>query len=277
MSAYTQNSVTELREMLVKSGKMTQEEADNIKGKSKLVEAVLGLEESTEPVFEMPTELPVANEVNVGVVVEPTPTDPGWNEFVMSQFTKDELYNDNPKLNGLRRVTEKLIGKIVSSGPVVLNAATEIDHPGRASVIYKVEIVDFFNNSLFFSAVGGSFLGNTNDEYGVYPECMAENRAEARALRRALRLSNVSADEVTDKNTKDIIKAALIAKNGTDGEWKESELISEPQTIFLNKKTTALGLDLTKFLFDNGHPDIKTISRGDALKLIDILNKMEVK
>lgn len=272
---YSQTSVQELREMLVKSGKYSQEDADNIKGKSKLVEAVLGLEETTEPIFEMPTQSPVVNEVAVST--DPTPTDSGWNEFVMSQFTKDELYNDNPKLNGLRRVTEKLIGKIVSSGPVVLNAAQDIDHPGRASVIYRVEIVDFFNNTLFFSAVGGSYLGNTNDEYGVYPECMAENRAEARALRRALRLSNVSADEITDKNTKDIVKAAVIAKNGTDGEWKENELISEPQTIFLNKKTAALGLDLTKFLFDNGHPDIKTISRGDALKLIDILNKMETK
>lgn len=274
MNVYTQNSVTELREMLVKSGKFTQDEADNIKGKSKLVEAVLGLEDTTEPVFEMPTELPVVK--TDGSSADPTPLDVGWNEFVMGQFAKDELYNGNPKLNGLRRLTQKLVGKIVSSGPVTLNAAQDIDHPGRASVIYRVEIIDFYGNNLFFSAVGGSYLGNTNDEYGVYPECMAENRAEARALRRALQLSNVSADEVTDKNTKDIVKAAVIAKNGTDGEWKENELISEPQTIFLNKKTTALGLDLDKFLFDNGHPDIKNISRGDALKLIDILNKMEV-
>lgn len=277
MSNFTQNSVNELRAMLVKSGTMTQEQANSIKGKSKLVEAVLSLEELPEPIFEVPVS-PINTVESVIDADEKTLTqlDEGWNEHVLSQFNKDELFEGNPKLNGLRRVTEKLIGKIVSSGPVVLNGATDPTNPGRASVIYKIEIVDEFGQSLFFSGVGGAYPGNTNDEYGVYPECIAENRAEARALRRALSLSNVSAEEVTDKDTKEVVRQFLAPKS-TDNEWKESENMSEMQSIVITKKVNDLGINLDKFLFKNSHSDIKELTRKNALDLIGLLKGYEDK
>lgn len=136
-----------------------------------------------------------------------------WETYVMSKFAAEELANGiYPKLSGLRRLVT-LLGDIVESRPI--DSRTDYPdgqgNPGRAVCQYVVRIawkVGLPDHALglmgvkdlpivTFGAVGGASYLNMDDFISKYPEAIAESRAEARTLRKALRLSTVSADEIT--------------------------------------------------------------------------------
>src|SRR5689334_6604577 len=50
-----------------------------------------------------------------------------WHDYVMKQFMPDELFEGNPTVDGLRRVTEALIGKIVESVSHVITPPQVLD------------------------------------------------------------------------------------------------------------------------------------------------------
>ena len=280
MSDFTSKTVNDLREMLVKSGKYTDEQTKLIKGKAKLVEAVLELNEEdlvdlSQAKFE-DVEIEISSEDD-GPTDVPRPgyTSPEWSDYVLTQFSENELRDGHPTVVGLRRVASKLLGPIISSGPRTLTSSMTTDGPGRASCIYDISIV--FNlvarDIRQFSAAAGAWVGNTDDEYAVYPEAIAEVRAEGRALRKALALNIVCADELTSKNTKEIVKESM-KKDTSSGDWQESDNISEVQIMFLKKKCTELGINIDKFINSgkNQYTEIGNIPRAIAAKMIERLN-----
>ena len=50
-----------------------------------------------------------------------TPSDPEWSEYVLDQMHDSELKQGNPTVDGLRRVTERVYGEIVSSTSEIFN------------------------------------------------------------------------------------------------------------------------------------------------------------
>ena len=145
-------------------------------------------------------ETPMDVDTSVRDVVaeeSPSTTDPGWNDYVMSKFTEKELYDGNPLVNGLRRVAELVIGPIVYSGPTQVFPPQRDDHHGRATVVFTVE----FENGMRYSEVADCWEGNTDDMFCAYAIATASTRAEGRALRKALRIRAVAAEEMTKKDT----------------------------------------------------------------------------
>jgi len=53
-----------------------------------------------------------------------TPSDPEWSEYVLDQMHDSELKQGNPTVDGLRRVTERVYGEIVSSTSEIFNYDT---------------------------------------------------------------------------------------------------------------------------------------------------------
>lgn len=114
---YKQLKVEELRMMLLKdsNGLLTEEDVDNIKGKSALVEAHEKLVSSIAQSLE--TSKPFTKDD----VIEPEPpldmskipkyTDHNWEDFLLSQLQPHELENGYPKVNGLRRLVETFCSK----------------------------------------------------------------------------------------------------------------------------------------------------------------------
>src|SRR5690606_27810229 len=104
-------------------------------------------------------------------------------------FEPKELIDGNPNCAALRRVSELVLGDIVSSGPSQVFPATDPNGPGRATVVFEV-IFDWGNTGNFrtFKEVADCWHGNTDDLFCAHPVATASTRAEGRVLRKALKV-----------------------------------------------------------------------------------------
>jgi hypothetical protein len=229
-------------------------------------------------------------EVEKNVPTLPHYYDPSWHDYVMSQFTPEELIDGKyPNVNALRRVVELLLGEIVDSGPI--ETQTSMDNMSKAVVTYEVVIewkldvkydnlLDLSDKNIFtpkrFRSVASSHIGNTDDVYAVFPESIAETRAEGRALRRALRLGVVCSDELTKKDTSEFVRQQQEMKN-TDGEWNENSFITDQQINSIVLLCERLKIDLDKFINSGSksYSNIKEVSRSAAAGMLKRLNQYQ--
>lgn len=213
------------------------------------------------------TDTSVKNVIAEGA---PSITSPEWSDYVMSQFDKSELMDGMPLAAGLRRVAELLCGHIVFSGPTqVFPPQNESSH-GRATVVWKVE----FDNGMCFSDVADCWEGNTDDTFCAFAVATAATRAEARALRKALRIRAVAAEEVTKKNTAAIVRNAV--KESSEGEYDEASRMTDPQSNFISVKCKQLNINpvsLFKELFKLS--TTRKITKKAASDAIDRLNEFQ--
>lgn len=213
-----------------------------------------------------------------------------WDEYVMSMFKEHELIDGNPTVVGLRRISEKLLGPIIDSGPIQVQANMPETTVGRATCTYSVTFYPWRVNSEELATDGGfnkrvfrasadSFVGNTDGVYAVFPVAIAETRAEARALRRALLIKNVSHDELTKESVSTFTLENTLknSKSENGSEWDEEQKISSTQIAFLEKKTDLLGINLEKFINsgENKYSSIDKVSRGTAAKMIERINQYQ--
>jgi hypothetical protein len=199
----------------------------------------------------------------------PDVTDEKWHEYVMSFFTEDELIEGKPVVAGLRRVTQLVVGKIVSSLPSQIFPPKEDNSIGRATVSWVVTL----ENGQIFGDVASSWEGNTDEMFCVYAVETAATRAEARALRKALCLKVVSADEIS-QNVKPLDVVKKLAKTvATEGEYDDQGRITDAQANFINSKAKKLNVNVAEFLEKEFNaPVAKKISKKVASNAIDKLN-----
>jgi hypothetical protein len=201
----------------------------------------------------------------------PHPLSPEWSDYVLTLFDEKEMIDGKPLVAGLRRVSQLLLGKIVDSRPTQVFAATSLDHPGRATVVFEVR----FEDGSVYGDVADCWEGNTDDIFLPFTPATASTRAEARALRKALGLRSVAAEEVTSKDTSKVSKEASrasSAKKPTDGEFG-SDLLSDKQDSFIDTLADRAGVDRSKLLslvfnFDGRGKLTKKV----ASDVIDLLN-----
>ena len=207
----------------------------------------------------------------VDVVQEDRPkiTDPEWNDYVLGLFDEKELYDGRPLCHGLRRVAELLFGNIMVSRPVKVFPPQDDNGVGRATVIWEV----VFENGSAFSDVADCWEGNTDDTFCAFNTATAATRAEGRALRKALRLRVVAAEEITKKDTAKIAKD-ISKKKGLDvsSEYDSSGKMTDPQARFIDSKSKQLNIDAKKILKEVFH--VKLISKTTKKQASDVIEKL---
>ena len=204
----------------------------------------------------------------------PDPTSPEWNDYVLGLFDESELYDGRPLCAGLRRVAELLLGRIVVSRPTQVFPPTEGDTIGRATVIWEV----VFEDGSIFSDVADCWEGNTDDTFCVFNTATAATRAEGRALRKALRLKTVAAEEMTKKNTASIVRSISQTKamEATEGEYDDSQRMTDPQANFIDVKCKQLNLNVAEFFKEVFDINVKRkVDKGQASSAIQKLNDFQ--
>ena len=108
----------------------------------------------------------------------------------------------------------------------------------------------------------------------MFNTATAATRAEGRALRKALRIKTVSAEEMTKKNTASIVKSISQTKRvETEGEYDDSYRMSDAQANFIDAKCSQLNLNVSEFfneVFDlNVKRKIDKRQASDAIKKLN--------
>ena len=222
---------------------------------------------------------PSNTETSVKDVIDdgsPLPTDPKWNDYVLSLFEENELFDKMPLTSGLRRVAELLMGRIVFSGPSQVFPPQSGNEIGRSTVVWKIQ----FEDGSTFCDVADSWERNTDDMFCVYSTATAATRAEGRALRKALRLRVVAAEEVTKKDTAKIAQD-ISKKKGLDvssSEYDSSGTMTGPQANFIDGKSKQLNVDAQKILKEVANVvNVSKTTKKQASDVIEKLNEYQQK
>lgn len=210
-----------------------------------------------------------------------------WDDFVMSKFKKGEVFsmpNGKPTVScaGLRRVAEELLGDIVVSRPSQVFPAMDADGPGRATVVFEITI-DWFNSGRMrtFSDVADCWHGNTDDLFCAHPSATASTRAEGRALRKALRIKCLAAEELAKKDVASIVRMSVETskkpQTTLEDDWSGDAIISSAQINFIDRKCQQADIDVQSFLNLGKDPieNINAVSKQTALKMIEHLNRIQ--
>lgn len=221
-------------------------------------------------------ELEIEEEGQEGEVT-PSVTSEDWHEYVMSQFKPNELIDGNPITAGLRRVVEVVLGEVIETGPVEVFPATDPNGPGRATVIYRVVLEEYESGrTKSYSDTADVWHGNTDDLFCAHPVATACTRAEGRALRKALKLRVLAAEELAKKDIVGIVQQS-VNQQPTDGEWNPNEKVSPQQINFIDNKCGQLDIDVMKFVNSGStnYTSISSVTKDTAKNMIVELNKYQ--
>jgi len=216
-TGYESWSIDQVRHSLVLDFGMDVHEAKKIKGKTAVVAELLRRKDenlagttSIDTDFEeVPDATSVVCEITEKEEMEketdpdrPQMTDPAWHDYVMGHFIDEELINGNPTVDGLRRVTQLLLGPIVKNVSHIVKAPSKEDMYRAATVTVMVTVTRLDLRSFEVTVSGSADVSrdNTDDPYHLHPTATAETKAEGRAYRKHLNLRKVlAAEEASDR------------------------------------------------------------------------------
>ncbi len=216
------------------------------------------------PIITDQTNIPVASEIPARYSV-------GWTKYVMDQFDKSELQDNNPTCDGTRRLFHILIGPIIAR-EVTIVQVPDIGNGGRATVKCRISYIDKNDGyTKVVEDVADCWKGNTEQPYCIHPTATASTMAEGRALRKGLGLGVLLREEKTrvDNLTAQEASIELDSNNG----------ITDAQKIVIKNaiKNQGLSLERTLAYFEDkklvSSAQLESLSSEEARTLIQEINR----
>ena len=197
----------------------------------------------------------------------PNRCDPAWTQYVLGKFLDDELDGENPRVDGLRRVAQEVIGMIIEEGCDLISSPV-IENGMRACV--KGWVV-FENGQRFESLADASPTNITGEEYAMYLTAMADTRAKGRCLRNALGLKRVvAAEELSHGVGSDIGENTEGAIH--TGKVTAIHLVAGRLKVSIPKLIEEMKIECTAL--DNGSPNLKSLKHDEAVSILQRLQKL---
>ena len=184
-------------------------------------------------------------------------SDPEWSEYVLDQMHDSELKEGNPTVDGLRRVTEKIYGEILGSNSEIVNHNAQ---EGNCTIKHTLEIHKYANGSVI--TVSGCIdvkSQNIPHPYNQHIVATADTRAEGKALRRALKLRVITAEEMQNTAEDDALAA--------------DESITDQQILAINQMCKRLDINLAKAV-KGMCPNAKSVRDSSNLQGRNLLSSL---
>ena len=261
-------TVAEIRTKLIDAG-FDSETVNNTKGKAALLDLLGEYEETKNLDPELKDLDNVWDQDQEENEEDSTPPiySKEWNDYVMSHFWDEELIEDakkdkHPNIYGLRRVTQLLIGDIVTARCKVVHAPTVQDN--TATVEFLVRILNKDGTLKEYSDAADAHLRNSQTPYDLHLTSVATSRAESRVFRKILNLRMISHEEV-------VPDGPIITTN--------EEFITPQQLSFLNLLSERLNINTLKFIESvlkmETHGDLTKITYIEAAEILEKLDKLQ--
>lgn len=230
------------------------------------------LEEVDLSSAEEEAEAPVDLSGIVDSPITPAMDAPEWADYVLSQFRNDEMEQGNPTCDGLRRVTEYLIGPIVGRD-VRVHQAPNKENYGTATVVCSVKVLNNIPDHILYGReireedAADVNRYNTQEPFHLHPTATATTRAEARALRKILRLKKVvAAEELAGEVTDDFADA-----------WKPSDPVQDEQINLLDIVCQRCDISVMEYINsgERTYNSIYELDKNKAQAMIQHINKIQ--
>jgi hypothetical protein len=194
------------------------------------------------------------------------------NEDWESKLDPDELVDKKVEgktiktvlLKGLQRLADK--AGLTKSRSEFFNF---LDHKTQETVIQCVYITEFSDGTTWTGA-GDCSSKNTNAPYSNYPTSVAESRAEARCLRKALGIRILSSEEIDVSGTGDVSPSTKV----------DSSVVAAIEQLCLNKGMKPVDL-LNSIIKDkkraNSIFELKQLTVEEGQKAMEHLNSIKDK
>ena len=133
-----------------------------------------------------------------------------------------------------------------------------------------------FDSGIRYSDVADCWEGNTDDMFCAYAVATASTRAEGRALRKALRMKGVAAEEITKKDTAKIVRESSSRKASSDGDYDDQSRMSDAQFNFIDVKCRQLNVNGKELFKSQFNVEVnRKVSKRIASDIIDKLNEYQ--
>jgi hypothetical protein len=161
-------------------------------------------------------------------------SDPGWTAYVIGKLVSDELEGQNPRVEGLRRVAEELLGEIMEEGYDLVSPPTA-ENDNRACVKAWV-IFDTDAGRKRFEGLADVSLLNCDENFAKFPTSTVESRAKGRCFWAALHLKRVIAAEDVDGNN-----PLKVEGEADDASTSQMSRLSESSLTVMNENAKRHG------------------------------------
>ena len=183
----------------------------------------------------------------------------GFTDRVISLLQPHEKDNEGfPKVIGLRRISQVLIGKIIRSESKVVHAERDI------SVVEHTYEFETPEGRETYTGVADCSPANAGSEhFARFPTAYASTRAKGRALNEALQLTKIASEEKMVKDENSIVMDV-------------GGYIKPVQITAINKFCRDLNINAEEFLQNGGsglkYKVIKDIREEAAFGMLDVLS-----
>jgi len=201
---------------------------------------------------------------------------PEWSDYVMGLFRPDEMIAGYPKINGLRRVASYLLGDIVesyASEMVVIGGAGEKTVVINYKVViewnlnYPVGFGNLVQNKQLRTFGGVADCNESQQVFGKHPSATAESKAEGRALRKALCLNVIAAEEMMSGDDAEL-----------SGVPKATSGITSALKTVITSKCKALNIKPDMVIKDCGYEKtLDTLTMAEGQSVFETINKYQQK
>ena len=189
----------------------------------------------------------------------PADYEPEWSEYLLDQLSDHELINGAPTVDGLRRIAEKCFGEIVDSRSQIVETPCA-DNGMRCTVCHTLRVIKYRNGQqVQVDGCVDVVYHKTPYPFKDHLVATADTRAEGKALRRALKIRVITAEELQHEDEEEALSS--------------DEAVNDQQVLAINQLCKRLNISVVAIAKDQ-YNTIKSINDLRNLEARLLISKL---